>query len=72
MGYFLFNILREYNFRRTWRDSFLSEFYPFIDHPEYIPPREDFNNLSKDWINVNQDLGKSIQECKTEHNLILS
>ena len=72
MRAYLFNILREYNFRYriACQDVYLSKFYSFIDHIEYISPREDFINLSKDCKNVNVDLNKSIQECKRKHNLI--
>ena len=68
----LFNILREHNFRNSvaCQDVFLSRFYHFMDNPSYYSPEEDFRNLTLDWINVNRDLGKSIEECKHEHNLI--
>lgn len=70
----LFNILREYTFRHkiVCQDLYLSKFYPYIDHLDYIPPREDLHNLSKDWINVNSDLKKSIEECKLEHDLTIA
>ena len=68
----MLNILREYTFRHkiACQDLYLSEFYHYIDHLEYLSPKEDFRNLSKDWMNVNADLRKSIHECKKEHNLI--
>lgn len=68
----LFNFLREYTFRYKTKskDTFLSDFYPFIDNPICPSPQQDFLNLSNDWLNVSRDLNKSIQECKQENNLI--
>lgn len=72
MKILFFNILREYSFRDrvACQSYFLSKFYPFIDNPSCGSPEDDFLNLSQDWINVNRDLTKSIEDCKHEHNLI--
>lgn len=67
----LFNILRNHKFRnRTmYSELFISEFYSFIDTPEYISPKIDSINLSNDCLRVNVDLKKSIDECKKEHKI---